>query len=159
MLKVKVKYPQRSRSNIPKTINIWSLFRCYLIHRLITLYTNLHLIILITEVTVSKDQGHKLRSNVPKTENLPYRSNYQPKIMGKGNSLECLNLLNDKILDAISPKAFISGFNVQHHKRLLMTRLNEIERLNNEVQVPCLRGLRNDRQKLYFLLPPTVPPQ
>ena len=33
------------------------------------------------------------------------------------------------------------------------------ERLSNEVQVPCLRGLRNDQQKSCFLLSPTVPPQ
>ena len=31
------------------------------------------------------------------------------------------------------------------------------ERLSNEVQVPCLRGLRTDQQKLCFLLSPTVP--
>ena len=33
------------------------------------------------------------------------------------------------------------------------------ERLSNEVQVPCLRGLRTDQQKSCFLLSPTVPPQ
>ena len=33
------------------------------------------------------------------------------------------------------------------------------ERLNNEVQVPCLRGLRTDQQKSGFLLSTTVPPQ
>ena len=31
------------------------------------------------------------------------------------------------------------------------------ERLSNEVQVPCLRGLRNDQQKSCFLLSPNVP--
>ena len=33
------------------------------------------------------------------------------------------------------------------------------ERLSNKIQVPCLRGLRNDQQKCYYLLSLPVLPQ